>query len=648
MQHRKSSRDRFMGREMMIFSSIQWILIVSGFLVSLIVFMMLYKFYRKNSNYILDIHEKNLKLMDATHQMAATEQQLRALNQQLMASEQQLRAANLQLAVSEEEARAANQQLMAGEQQLRASNQQLMANEQQLRAANQQLMASEQALRESESRYSSLFNDMAEGVALHRIIYDDNSSPVDYEIINVNPQYEAILNISREQVLNKLATEAYGVEEPPFISEYSKVAETGIPYRFETYFPPLKKYFEISASSFSKGYFATIFSDITYRKHVEEEKLKFQTQIQKLESMGILAGGIAHDFNNLLTGILANINLVAIQMKDDEKISKRLSAAENACLRSQDLTKQLLTFSSGGAPVKSIIDLKAIIRDSVYFTTRGSNVTPEFNFTDDLRAVEVDKGQISQVISNLSINAIHAMPNGGIIKLSADNINVSKDNGLPIKSGPYVKISVEDSGIGIPEEYFQKIFDPYFSTKKQGSGLGLAISHSIISKHDGFITAESRPEKGTIFHIYIPTSTQEAPPEVSVDDNIEAGKGNILFMDDEEMVTTTAKAILNEFGFDVSLAGDGKEAIELYQKMKDSGNPFDLVIMDLTVQGGMGGKEAIEKLLKIDPNAKAIVSSGYSSSPVMADFRSHGFKGVITKPYKVHELVNTIKRVLET
>ncbi len=635
-----------MNRDMKIFHNIQWSLILLSFMLSIMLVTAVHRTSRRKNEFIQTIRDNNYELVDMNCKLASTEQQLRANNQQLMAGEQQLQASNQQLMAGEQQLKAANQQLKASEEQLKVANMQLMANDQQLRATNQQLMASEQALRESENRYRSLFDHMLEGVALNRLIYDDKGRPVDYEILNVNPQFEAIINIQREHLIKKTATEAYSTSEPPFIEEYSKVADTGVSYRFETYFAPLKKHFDISVSAFAKGHFATIFTDITERKQVEEEKLTIQTQIQKLESLGILAGGIAHDFNNLLTGILANINFVAIKMKDDATILERLSVAEKACLHSQDLTKQLLTFSSGGAPVKSVVDPDKLIRESVGFTIRGSNITADFQFTEGLWAIDADEGQINQVISNLSINAMHAMPEGGRLNINAENINVDEKDRLPLKNGAYVKISVEDNGIGISDEYMQKIFDPYFTTKKQGSGLGLAISFSIINKHNGFITANHAPEKGTIFVIYLPASVEQPRHEMPVNDEIMHGHGNILLMDDEEIVSTTAGAILNEFGFDVTLTSDGMETIELYTKMKDSEKPFDLVIMDLTIQGGMGGRETMQKLLEIDPDIKAIVSSGYSSNPIMANFRSYGFMGMLNKPYKVNELVNAINSVL--
>ena len=385
-----------------------------------------------------------------------------------------------------------------------------------------------------------------------------------------------------------------------------------------------------------------VFRNITEKRNMEEALLKADT----LESLGILAGGIAHDFNNILMAIMGNITLAKMYAKPGDKIFERLKEAENASLRAKDLTQQLLTFSRGGAPIKKTVFISKLLEDTVAFVLSGSNVRCEFSISGDLWPVEVDEGQISQVINNLIINADHAMPRGGIIKVSAENTAVDVEQGLPLKEGNYIKISIEDQGIGIPEEHLQKIFDPYFTSKQKGSGLGLATAYSIVKRHDGYVQVESELGVGTTFNIYLPASSEEILMEKELRERIHAGKGKILVMDDEEIIRDVTGEMIEVLGYEVEFAKDGAEAIELYKKAKESAQPFEAIIMDLTIPGGMGGKETIQELIEIDPEIRAIVSSGYSNDPIMADYRKYGFCGVIAKPYKIKELGEILYKVI--
>ncbi|MGE5445899.1 MAG: PAS domain S-box protein, partial [Ignavibacteriales bacterium] len=390
--------------------------------------------------------------------------------------------------------------------------------------------------------------------------------------------------------------------------------------------------------------------ELIERKRMEEELLK----AQKLESIGVLAGGIAHDFNNLLTAILGNIYLTKMYTNPGDKGYKKLTEAEKACLRAKGLTQRLLTFSKGGAPVKKVTSIKELIKDSASFAVSGSDVRCEFHIEDGLWNVEVDEGQISQVINNVVINAEQAMPEGGVIRVRAENISRDeltsplyyKGDGLPLKGERYVKVTIEDEGIGIPEEHLPKIFDPYFTTKQRGSGIGLTAVYSIIKKHDGYIAVESELGAGTKFYIYLPASEKETLAKVDIKEGPVASKGRILVMDDEEMIRGVAGGILNRIGYEVEFARDGKEAIELYKEAIESSRPFDVVIMDLTISGGMGGKEAIKRLLEIDPEVKAIVSSGYSNDPVMSDYKKYSFRGIVSKPFRIEELAQTLHEVI--
>ena len=393
----------------------------------------------------------------------------------------------------------------------------------------------------------------------------------------------------------------------------------------------------------NKGYMmASITRDITSHKRMENELLK----VEKLESLGILAGGIAHDFNNILSAILGNVSLAKLLVKPEEKLHKYINNAETACARARDLTQQLLTFAKGGAPVKKTSSIAQLLNETAGFALRGSNVRCEFQVAEDLWTAEVDEGQISQVIHNLVINADQAMPEGGTLKVRAENILVNGQKGIPLPEGKYITVSVRDHGIGIPKEYIAKIFDPFFTTKQKGSGLGLASCYSILVNHGGYITAVSEPGAGATFTFYLPASAEKIEHKEVAGEVNSDGKGRILVMDDEDIIRDMAQELLSGMGYEVELAGDGVEALNRYQEARASGAPVDAVIMDLTIPGGMGGEEAIQKLLAIDPEARAIVSSGYSNNPIMADYKKYGFSGVLAKPYKITELSAVLQSVM--
>jgi len=385
--------------------------------------------------------------------------------------------------------------------------------------------------------------------------------------------------------------------------------------------------------------------DISERKRLDEERLRSQ----KLESLGVLAGGIAHDFNNLLTGILGNLSLAKADLPETGPVAERLAETEKATLRARDLTQQLLTFAKGGAPIKTEASLAELIQDATGFAVRGTKAVCEYDCAEDLWLAEVDTGQLSQVLQNLVINAVHAMPEGGAIRLAARNLTVNPGE-LPLTPGKYVLITIRDHGIGIPPEHLAKMFDPYFTTKQSGSGLGLAVVHSIIANHAGHITVESELDKGTVFSIYLPSVGKrplaEKPAEKPA--RLSKGQGKILVMDDEELIRNVSTAMLKQLGYEAHAANDGKEVIALYLQAKKDGQPFDLVIMDLTVPGGMGGKEAIAHLRQLDPTIKAVVSSGYANDPIMANFREYGFCGVAPKPFSLQDLSKLLQMILNS
>jgi PAS domain S-box-containing protein len=384
--------------------------------------------------------------------------------------------------------------------------------------------------------------------------------------------------------------------------------------------------------------------DITDQKYMEAEVMK----AQKLESVGILAGGIAHDFNNLLQAIMGNISLAKMLTDPKDRTAPLLEEAEKASKQAKELSYRLLTFSKGGEPVRRIISIRNPLGEAVSLSLSGSNIACELSLPEDLEPVEVDEGQMKQVFSNLLINAKDAMPEGGTIEISATNVRITGSDNLPLKEGQYVKLSVADHGTGIPEENLPRIFDPYFSTKDRGSqkgmGLGLAICHSIITRHEGHIAVESAVGVGTTFHIYLPASAKGIPEEkTGKREGPFAGMGRVLFMDDDERVRKIAGAMLRQLGYDVELASKGEEAIEAYRRAKESGKTFAEVILDLTVQGGMGGERTLMKLREIDPAVKAVISSGYADDPIMKDFRAYGFAGAIAKPYTIEKLTELLR-----
>ena len=386
-----------------------------------------------------------------------------------------------------------------------------------------------------------------------------------------------------------------------------------------------------------------IFRDVTEKKKMIEELIKSQ----KLESLGVLAGGIAHDFNNLLTAILGNISLAKMYTNPQDAIADFLYKTEKASIRAQGLTKQLLTFSKGGAPIKKMTTITELIKDSTSFVLRGSQVTCEYHLNQDLWAVEADEGQLGQVAQNLVINARQAMPDGGTITIRATNKTLTLEEFPSMPPGNYIEILVQDHGIGIPPEHLPRIFDPYFSSKSTGTGLGLAISYSIIKNHGGLITVNSELGQGTIFSILLPAIPGYVPEPKEQDDIRQIDAKKILIMDDDQTVREIAASMLALIGCSIDEATNGKDAIALYIKAQQNNTPFDIVIMDLTIPGGMGGKEAIAALLAVDPNARVVVSSGYANDPIMANYKEYGFCGVLPKPFKMDDLKRALASVIE-
>ncbi|MGC2062216.1 MAG: PAS domain S-box protein [Thermodesulfovibrionales bacterium] len=500
---------------------------------------------------------------------------------------------------------------------------------------------SEQALRQSEEKYRDLFENANDAI----FILD-----ADLRYQDVNKKGVELLGYPKHELLAMRVPDLIPSEQLSRSQyEFNKLTDGG---RYEKF---IKKVIrkdgtlldvEVSSSAIvEKGSLIgsrDIMRDITERVKMEEEILKSQ----KLESLGILAGGIAHDFNNLLTGILGNISIALLHVDRDDSTHSRLVEAEKASLRAKNLAQQLLTFSVGGEPIKKTVLLNSLIREFALFSLRGATVKCNFSIPDELLPVEIDEGQINQVIYNLVINAVQASPAGGTIQITAENIALVDTNTPTLEPGKYVRLDIQDFGIGILKEHLSKIFDPFFSTRQSGSGLGLATAYSIVKKHGGLITVESQLAAGSTFHVYLPASDKQPSPINIEDEQPVYGKGNILVMDDEEIVRDVAAEMLKEMGYEVEVTCNGTEALEAFTRARVSGMPFDVVMLDITVPGGLGGHQTIERMIEIDPHVRAIVSSGYSHDPIMSDYRKYGFKGVAAKPYRIKELGDTIAAVM--
>lgn len=496
-----------------------------------------------------------------------------------------------------------------------------------------------EALSRSEKKYRNLFHYSNDGIYVH---------DMDGRIIEVNQKALEQSGLTRDEILSSRITDLLPPESAKKTNLFIQDMDQQGFVNYELFAQKKNgEQFPVECSSSlldleGEKIVQTVVRDISERKKLEEELLK----IEKLKSTGVLAGGIAHDFNNLLMAILGNISIARLNAALNSKVTENLTEAERALNRAQALTQQLLTFSKGGKPIKKPAFISDVAQESISFALSGSNVKSNLTITENLWPVLIDENQISQVIQNMITNADQAMPGGGVVTISMQNKQISKKDALPLKEGRYVEISITDTGEGIKEKNIARVFDPYFSTKKGGSGLGLASAYSIIKNHDGFITVDSIPATGSTFHIYLPVSEELPSPQKPTPIEPISGTGKILIMDDDSSVARVAADMLSLMGYSVEIASAGDEAITLYEKASRTNMPFDAVILDLTIPGGMGGKETIEKLLEIDPDVKAIVSSGYANDPIMANYKSYGFSSAIAKPYAIQNLNKVLQRLL--
>ncbi len=501
----------------------------------------------------------------------------------------------------------------------------------------------EKALRASKENLRTTLNSIGDGVI---------TTDIDGKITGINPVAESLTGWKHKEALGKPLTKVFNIinhqTRKPVRSPVEKVLKNGKIVGLANHTVLISKdgtEYQIADSGApiqdvwgNITGVVLVFRDVSEQLQAERKLLK----IKKLESLGVLAGGIAHDFNNLLTGLFGNIELAKMLLPAGHKAQKLLESAGNSMDNAINLTKQLLTFAKGGEPIKKTLCLGDVITEAMRFSLRGANVNFRTRIAPNLWPVEADKGQVHQVISNLVINAQQAMPGGGTITLAAENVENSE--------GRHVKITVEDNGIGIAPQYLDRIFDPYFTTKQKGSGLGLAITHSIIAQHNGTIRVDSNLNKGTIFTIHLPAAEEKedtGPHEISETSPVPpVSSARILVMDDEDVVRDVIGAMLKRMGYEVAFAADGQEAVIKYRASYENGKSYDLVITDLTIPGGMGGLEAGQKILKTDPQAKIIVSSGYATDPVMANYKEYGFKGIVVKPYSFADLQKVIRQVL--
>ncbi len=504
----------------------------------------------------------------------------------------------------------------------------------------------EKMLRRSEEQYRTLFESSSDEIYVHGFTDQMQAS----HFLNVNQAACERLGYSKNELYKMTALDIDAGDEHGKVNRSIRELFEHKHTIFETDHKTKNgQLYPVEVSSHlikieGKPIVMSIARDTTERKRIEEEVQKSQ----RLESIGILAGGIAHDFNNLLSIILGNAQLAKMMSLQNKDVSKFLNNIEEGAAQASGLTRQLLTFSKGGAPIREVYPLPELVQNAVQLALSGSDKHAAFDFSPALYNAKVDKGQIHQVIHNIILNSDQAMPNGGLINVSARNVHSDQVKPLRrLEPGHYVQLSIQDHGIGIPASHQQKIFDPYYTTKEKGNGLGLTVAHSIIKKHDGLLLLKSVPNQGTTVDIFLPAVHLEHNKTSATAMRPASYKGGAVFiMDDERLVLDVTEKMLQELGFTVRRALNGEELVQLYQTAYDSQNTPDLVIMDLTIPAGMGGMEAITKLRKIDPKVKAIVSSGYSNDKIMSHYQQYGFSGVVAKPYTLEDLQRAVAKVL--
>ncbi len=493
----------------------------------------------------------------------------------------------------------------------------------------------ERKLLESEKRFREMFETSADGIA---------TTDFEGNITDCNRAFISMLGYSTlEELLSKsfrdFSPAEYhdldrkmirGTIEKGYCDVYEKEYLRKDGGRFPV---NIRRWLQRDSTDRPIGQWAII-RNISEKKRMDAEIMK----ARHIESLSKLAGGIAHDFNNLLGGIFGYIDIARELADSPVKTGEYLTKAVKMIGRAKNLTQRFLTFSKGGAPVKSLCSIADIIRDTVTLTLAGKNVVAQLKIAENLSFCDIDAAQIAQVINNILTNAQHAMPDGGTVMISVKNLRVSRKTNVPCANGAYVKITIKDHGCGIPKSILDHVFDPFAAPSPKGVGLGLSICHSVIKQHNGHIAIKSEVGKGTEVVIYLPASQEIAYKAENTTEKPIHGHGKILVMDDEDFVLEIAAKMLSSIGYTVKTVQHGEEAINVFKKSKEQGSPFDAIILDLTVTGGMGGAKTCENLLHIDPGANVIASSGFSNDPVMANPAKFGFKAILKKPYLSGEL----------
>jgi len=496
---------------------------------------------------------------------------------------------------------------------------------------------SREALRESEARYRRLFGSLQEGFSLHEAVV--GSAALEYPFIEANPALEKMVGIGRNELIGRSIVEIYPECSDALLRRLDEVTKSGTPLTLEC--TAWHRHLRLQLYSPVRGQIAILYSDVTERRKLQEEREKSE----RLESLGVLAGGIAHDFNNILTAIAGNMTLARLKLESGDDPTERLLESETAIAKAAGLTRQLLTFAQGGEPIKKPLHSEPLIREALSLFVGGTNCQAEVHLSPDLWLLDADAGQIQQVLNNLALNAVQAMPAGGTITVRAHNERVERWGSVP--PGAYLSVSITDQGVGIAAELLPRIFDPYFTTKPAGSGLGLASVFSIVKRHGGAITVSSEPGRGTTFQMLLPAlvptgDEEEFRPRLT----IAAAGREVLVMDDEEPVRGVACALLEGLGFAVTPCSDGSEAIALYREKRAEGAAFAAVLLDMTVPGGIGGKEAALQIRQIDPEAVIIICSGYFSE-AMSEWQSDvAVNGVVAKPYTMDQLSEELSQAL--
>jgi PAS domain S-box-containing protein len=509
-----------------------------------------------------------------------------------------------------------------------------------LLGANERLRASEETLRLYQKAVEHTPDLVAAIDTGHRYVF-------------VNGAFEKYFQLTRENICGKTVLEIMGHDEYGNVKPMLDRSFKGERVQFE------KRYFseDNREHTLAVNYYPLldkqplntivilVVRDITDQRNLDKEREK----VQRLESLGVIAGGIAHDFNNLLSGLFGYISLARSAASITPEIAKDLDGALQAFQQTKDLAAQLLTFAKGGDPIKKPMHIADLLAKAVAFNLSGSSIRSSVSIDPHLWPANIDAGQIHQVIGNIVINARQAMPESGHLTVTARNRVVGAPGIPQVNPGQYVEITIRDDGAGIAPQHIDKIFEPFFTTKEKGSGLGLSLSFSIMKKHNGHIKVSSAFGQGSVFSLYLPAISEQALETFEKEGPaLLPGSGNILVMDDNETIRIVMKKLLEQHGYKVFTASDGATAVRMYRKALKEGKKVRMAILDLTIRGGMGGKETIKRLKAIDPDVKAIISSGYSQDAIMSDPHAYGFCGVVTKPFQPKTLLATMQKVLSS